>query len=1193
MWKSGSLVRLLVPGLTLAAAARANAEVVKIEITSREPMNNGQPAGAAGPYEIIKGKIYGELDPKDPHNAIIQDIALAPRNAHGKVEYVATFALAKPADLTKASRVLLYQVVNRGNGLVVASPEGDISLVSGWQGDVIPTAFNQTILVPIARQRSGAPITGPVIARFFDIANGTSTAPIHLASLGTPQPYAPVDLVQPKATLTWHTSETYSGVEDEAHRVPRAEWAFANCDTKPWPGTPDSAHICLRNGFRADRRYELVYTAKDPLVLGVGLAATRDIVAFFHHAQNDDAGTPNPVAAVIDHVISVGDSQSGNFIRTFIHLGFNQDEHNRIVWDGAFPRIAARQTPMNLRFALPGGAAGTYEPGSEGIVWWTDYEDTARGLKKAGLLDRCTATKTCPKIIEAFGSSEFWGLRMSPDLIGTDATHDLPLPDNVRRYYYPGTTHGGGRGGFRVEAANAPQACSLPANPNPEAEQTRALTRALIEWVTNDTPPPPSRYPTLAHRDLVPATRADVGYPDIPGLPFSDRILNPVMHYDFGPGFNAADLSGVMSTVPPRILGTLPTYVPRVNEDGNETAGAPSVLMQAPLGTYLGWNTFRSGVLAGYGCGFQGGYIPFPKTKADRERTNDPRKSVEERYGTLEGYVCTVKRAADKAVADRLLMREDAERFVREAEASNVLPWALDADPEAVSTGRRLCQLPTTQLPTPSEHPTPNSQNSQNTQRANCEKLSSLTLSNATVTTAHAYPAGEVAAPGTRTMSVPAFCRVTVTSKPTPDSEIKIEVWIPPADVWNGRLLGGDNGGFSGAINYGALANGLAKGYATVSTDTGHTGDQMDFGIGHPEKIVDWAYRSIHEMTTIAKAVVTEAQGRAPAHAYFSGCSTGGQQALSEAQRYPADYDGIVAGDPGNNRVNLIYGFLWSWLATHGSDGTQILPSAKLPALAKAAVAACDKNDGVEDGLIGDPRKCHFDPAALACPGDETNSCLTPRQIDAVRKIYAGAKTKRGQRLYPGWVPGSEAGWGTYITNPKEPVRISLFRDWVFENPAWDPRSFDWDKDVATVNAKYPFLNAMSTDYGAFRARGGKLIMYTGTADPVVSPLDTFAYYDSVVKAAGGIGAAQSFYRFFPVPGMAHCGGGAGPNTFDALAAIATWVEQNQAPDSIPASHATHGIVDRTRPLCAYPAAARYKGNGSVDDATNFSCVTR
>src|SRR4029079_13139181 len=257
-----------------------------------------------------------------------------------------------------------------------------------------------------------------------------------------------------------------------------------------------------------------------------------------------------------------------------------------------------------------------------------------------------------------------------------------------------------------------------------------------------------------------------------------------------------------------------------------------------------------------------------------------------------------------------------------------------------------------------------------------------------------------------------------------------------------------------------------------VSTDTGHAGDQMEFGIGHPEKVVDWAYRSVHEMTTIAKAVVERAKGRAPARSYFSGCSTGGQQALSEAQRYPADYDGIVAGDPGNNRINLIYGFLWSWLATHGASGAAILPGAKRPALAKAAIAACDKNDGVEDGVIGDPRACHFDPAALACTSAETDACLTTAQIDAARKVYAGARARDGRRLYPGWAPGSESGWGQYITNPSAPVRVGLFRDWVFKNPSWDPRSFDWDKDVATVDAAYPVLNAMSTDYSAFKARG-------------------------------------------------------------------------------------------------------------------------
>jgi hypothetical protein len=669
---------LLVAGLVASGATAARAQVVRLEITSREPMNNGQAAGTAGPFEIIRGRVHGEIDAKDPHNTIIQDLDLAPRNARGKVEYVATFALAKPVDMSKASRVLLYQVVNRGNGQAVASPEGYVSLVSGWQGDVIPAGNNQSIVVPIARNRDGSAVTGPVIARFSDVPDGTNTAPIRLASLGTAQPYPPADLEQREARLTWHTRENYSGAHDTAHSVARSEWAFANCASTPWPGTPDATRICLKDGFHADRLYELVYTARDPLVLGVGLAATRDIVSFFRHTQTDSAGTPNPVAGAIDHAVSVGDSQSGNFIRTFVHLGFNRDLQNRMVWEGVFPRIAARQTPMNLRFALPGGAAGLYEPGSDGVVWWTRFEDRPRKLPAAGLLDRCSATHTCPKVIEAFGSSEFWGLRMSPDLIGTDAKHDLPLPDNVRRYYYPGTTHGGGRGGFRIDTTPN-NTCVLAANPNPESDQTRALTRGLIEWVTKGTLPPPSRYPRLANNDLVPATRDAVGYPDVPGLPFSDRVLNPVVRYDFGPGFRAVDVSGTMSIVPPRVLGVVPTYVPRVNEDGNETAGVPSVLLQAPLGTYLGWNVYRSGFFAGQGCGFQGGWIPFAKTKAERLANHDPRPSLEERYGTMEHYVAIVKRAADQAVRDRFLLPDDAERIVHEAETSDILPHAAAA----------------------------------------------------------------------------------------------------------------------------------------------------------------------------------------------------------------------------------------------------------------------------------------------------------------------------------------------------------------------------------------------------------------------------------------------------------------------------------------------------------------------------------
>jgi hypothetical protein len=376
-----------------------------------------------------------------------------------------------------------------------------------------------------------------------------------------------------------------------------------------------------------------------------------------------------------------------------VHLGFNEDLQGHIVMDGVFPRIAARQTPINLRFGLPGGAAGPFEAGSEPALWWATYEDKARGRKAASLLDRCNATRTCPKVIEAFGSAEFWGLRMSPDLVGTDAKADIPLPTNVRRYYYPGTTHGGGPGGFRIDPTAATTGpCALPANPNPQSDSTRALTVALVQWVVNGTPPPDSRYPLLSRHELAPATKHDIGFPQIPGLPFTDALVNPLMDYDFGGTFIAKDLSGTIERYPPTIVHVLPTLVPVVDGDGNErTGGVPSVLYQAPLGTYLGWNTTAAGFFKGQVCGFVGSYWPFAKTRAEREAAKDPRPSVEERYGTLDGYLCVVRRAAERAVSERFLLRADADRLIKEATASNILPTSASSSPEAKAVADRVC----------------------------------------------------------------------------------------------------------------------------------------------------------------------------------------------------------------------------------------------------------------------------------------------------------------------------------------------------------------------------------------------------------------------------------------------------------------------------------------------------------------------
>ena len=665
----------------LAVATPAVAQVTRLEMTSRE---------VTGGYERIKGAAHGEVDPADRRNRIIQDLELAPRNARGRVEYVATFALIKPVDRNRQSGVLMYSVVNRGNGVPSESLEGHVSLVSGWQGDVVPTANNQTIRVPIAKNHDGSDVTGLVLARFVDLPPGTTTAAIRIGSMGTAT-YPPVSLDTSRATLTFHTGETVTGEHTGTGTVPSSEWAFADCRSTPFPGAPDPTRICLRNGFDPGRLYELVYTAKDPLVLGVGLAATRDLVSFFRYATADAAGTPNPLAGTITHAVASGTSQAGNLLKTFVHLGFNEDLAGRIVYDGIFPFIAARQTPINFRFAAPGGAASLYEPGSEPVLWWSKYPDPRRGGRSASLLDRCSATNTCPKVFEAFGATEFWGLRMSPDLVGTDAVRDIPLPDNVRRYYMPGTTHGGGRGGFEV-AQSANDRCVLPQNPNPMAEMTRALTAALVDWVVRGTPPPANRYPTLAAGDLVAPTRAAMGFPSIPGLTFTDRYVNAVLDYDFGASFGYEDLSGVITRQPPRIKQVIPTLVPRVNADGNETSGIASVLHQAPLGTYLGWNITAGGFFKGQICGFSGGYLPFAVTRADRTKTGDPRLSIQERYGTQDGYLCAVRRAADALVRDRFLLRADADRMIESAGRSAVLPPSGASAPEHRQLADLVCR---------------------------------------------------------------------------------------------------------------------------------------------------------------------------------------------------------------------------------------------------------------------------------------------------------------------------------------------------------------------------------------------------------------------------------------------------------------------------------------------------------------------
>jgi Alpha/beta hydrolase domain len=672
----------------LIEASPAQARVKKIVIDKRVSPAFEAMSGPAAPYETIAGRAYGELDPNDPHNAIITDIRLAPRNANGKVEYMATFFLVKPIDMSKSSHLMWQEVPNRGGRITIGATErnmGDVGLSSGWQGDNMGTtaqAFpnaNDYAVVPVAKNPDGSPISGTVTGRIFNVSGDSQPMLVYANTM----PYRPASLDTRKATIITHASETIDGVVGGVNTIASGDWAWASCSAaNPFPGTPDPTRVCLKNGFNPALNYYVVFTAQDPYVLGIGFAAFRDVGSFFKNETADDAGTPNPVAKDISWVIGRGRSQSGNFLKAFLHQGFNQDEAGRQVHDGSWPIIAAGQLPLNVRFGLPDGVPRLYGFEREAPQWWAHAPDPVRKRPANGILDRCTATHTCPKIVETFGGAEMWYLKMPPSLVGTAADADIPLPSNVRRYYISSSPHGGGPGGFSVNPLASPNgsgtnwgACVLAANPMPYTQTSNALQVAFRNWVMKGMPMPPSRYPTLSEHTLAAPTKQALGFPTIPGLPPTapTGLINPAIEYDFGPGFNPNDQTGIITVQPPTIKQVIKMVVPRVDADGNELGGVPVVLRDAPLGTYLGWNITAAGMFKDKICSFTGGMIPFAKTKTERTASGDPRLSLEERYASHDGYVAAVRAAAGKAVAQGFLLQADATALIEQAAASNVL----------------------------------------------------------------------------------------------------------------------------------------------------------------------------------------------------------------------------------------------------------------------------------------------------------------------------------------------------------------------------------------------------------------------------------------------------------------------------------------------------------------------------------------
>ncbi|HXW56254.1 MAG TPA: tannase/feruloyl esterase family alpha/beta hydrolase [Candidatus Cybelea sp.] len=509
-----------------------------------------------------------------------------------------------------------------------------------------------------------------------------------------------------------------------------------------------------------------------------------------------------------------------------------------------------------------------------------------------------------------------------------------------------------------------------------------------------------------------------------------------------------------------------------------------------------------------------------------------------------------------------------------------------------------------------------------------CEQLAHLALPHTTISSAETVAAGAFTPPASATpwlvgdpafyKHLPAFCRVSAVSKPTPDSDIKIEVWMPESD-WNGKFRGQGNGGFAGEIDWSSLGLAVAQGYTSAATDTGHAGNgsEATWALGHPEKIIDFGYRAIHEMTIVGEATTKAFYGGAPKHAYFASCSNGGRQALMEAQRFPDDYDGILAGAPANYWTHLLTSALWDAQATT-FDANSYIPSSKIPAIAQAVLAACDANDGIKDGILNDPRQCHFDPSTILCKGADSDSCLTEAQVIALKKLYRGATDSKGKAIFPGFMPGGEegqGGWPLWITGPV-PAKALLFAfdygyfaDMVYDDAGWDYKKANLDEALATSDRKFAnVLNSNDPNLKPFHARGGKLIVYHGWSDAAISPLNSINYYESVIQQMGKPDA-DSFLRLYMVPGMQHCAGGPGPDVFgenglsvsndpqhNMYVALEQWVEKGTAPPALIASKLEGRGPDAkaklSRPLCPYPQEARYKGSGDPNEASNFTCET-
>jgi alpha/beta hydrolase family protein len=671
-------VMMCMAGMVFGFASTADARVTRIVINSTTMPYGGATFGAVGEYEQLDGFAYGEIDPNDPANALIQDIQLAPRNGHGMVEYSTVLSILKPVNMTSGNHAMLFEIVNRGGKLdpgfynvaTGATPAGDgflenegFTLVwAGWQADLTPATGRVTMTAPIAQQRNGSPITGPVRSEFIVnsiLPNGqpaapVGTQPILADSSSNTLGYPSAHMDNSHDTLTMRVHQN-----DPKVLIANSDWTYADCSIRPFPGVPNPQKVCLRAGFDTNHIYELLYTAQDPIVMGLGLAAIRDVGAFLRNEKADDFGTANPLAGQIHWTLLNGISQSGRLLRTFLELGFNRDEKFGRVFDGMQPHIGSVRNYLNVRFSQPGRLAGTQHtekqyPGPEGALSYGRSYDPFTG-EEGGVLDRCEQSNTCPKIVHTMSDIEYWEASGAFDTVDPRGMEDLDIPWNVRIYQFSSTQHGGFSPVALMPISTG--ICEQLPNTNSYTYNIRALLMALYNWVARGEEPPPSAYSTLRSGTLVHPNRLD--FPTIPGVTGPEGVWNTRLVYRRGEKYDAADVSGIISIEPPLARAEYPTLLPQVDADGNDVDGLRSVTLRAPLGTYTGWNVRKEGFSQGDACDLTGGFVPFALTPAERESKGDPRRSLQERYGTLAGYTAVATQAAQHLVHQGYLLPSD------------------------------------------------------------------------------------------------------------------------------------------------------------------------------------------------------------------------------------------------------------------------------------------------------------------------------------------------------------------------------------------------------------------------------------------------------------------------------------------------------------------------------------------------------